>query len=554
MIIIPTTRSALTPLHRVAFRSSIQLKPFSSEAPKPKNSKGLVPLTVGAAALGAGYYYKDTLKSFFSSSTSTQSSSNSSAAFKNKDEWIDLKLEKIETINHNTKRFRFALPSQDQVSGLHVASALLTKYQGPKDEKPVIRPYTPVSTVDAKGYIDLLIKKYPNGPMSTHLHDMNVDQRLSFKGPIQKYLMEENKHQRIGMIAGGTGITPMYQVIRHVLSNPNDKTKISLVYGNISEKDILLKRELEELELKHPNFSVFYILDNPPSWWAGGKGYITKDLVAKIMPSPRDGNIKIFVCGPPGLYTSVSGGKKSPTDQGDLTGMLKELGYSKEQVFNIIWMDDAVNSFKVQLLTTLKMESSNFYHRPQKPNRQKARLEPKARRAGEIQAQRDEAEREASTIPNYQKFESIAIKRKVAELGLIEKDINPDGHCLYVAFADQLLSRHGINTTYQALRKEAATYIRSHCVDFLPFLVDENTGETSDIDAYCDEIQDTAVWGGEMEIMALAKSRGVSIHLVQEQGPVMKIEIEGGKDPIRLAYYRHMYGSGAHYNSLRDKH
>jgi cytochrome-b5 reductase len=59
--------------------------------------------------------------------------------------WISLKLDKVEIINHNTKKLRFALPEEDAVSGLHVASALLTKYKGPEMEKPVIRPYTPVS-------------------------------------------------------------------------------------------------------------------------------------------------------------------------------------------------------------------------------------------------------------------------------------------------------------------------------------------------------------------------------------------------------------------------
>ena len=59
--------------------------------------------------------------------------------------FISLKLESIENVNHNTKKFRFALSDEDAVSGLHVASALLTKYKGPEMEKPVIRPYTPVS-------------------------------------------------------------------------------------------------------------------------------------------------------------------------------------------------------------------------------------------------------------------------------------------------------------------------------------------------------------------------------------------------------------------------
>lgn len=59
--------------------------------------------------------------------------------------FISLKLDSVENINHNTKKFRFALPEGDQVSGLHVASALLTKYKGPEMEKPAIRPYTPVN-------------------------------------------------------------------------------------------------------------------------------------------------------------------------------------------------------------------------------------------------------------------------------------------------------------------------------------------------------------------------------------------------------------------------
>ena len=59
--------------------------------------------------------------------------------------WISLKLDNVENINHNTKKFRFALPEEDQVSGLVIASALLTKYKGPEMEKPAIRPYTPVN-------------------------------------------------------------------------------------------------------------------------------------------------------------------------------------------------------------------------------------------------------------------------------------------------------------------------------------------------------------------------------------------------------------------------
>lgn len=244
-------------------------------------------------------------------------------------------LENVDTINHNVKKFRFRLPDDDSVSGLSVASALITKYKGPEMEKPVIRPYTPVSEEDARGYMEFIIKAYPNGPMSQHLHSMTPGEQLEFKGPIPKYPWEANKHEHIALIAGGTGITPMFQLARKIFSNPDDKTKVTLVFGNISEEDILLKKEWEELENTYPRqFRVFYTLDNPPDGWAFGKGYVTKELLKTVLPEPKEGEkIKIFVCGPPGMYKAISGTKKSPTDQGDLDGFLKELGYSKDQVF-----------------------------------------------------------------------------------------------------------------------------------------------------------------------------------------------------------------------------
>ncbi|KAL8710160.1 MAG: hypothetical protein Q9220_005243 [cf. Caloplaca sp. 1 TL-2023] len=224
--------------------------------------------------------------------------------------WLDLKLESTENLSHNTKKLRFALPGKDDVSGLSVAYA--------------------------RGYLDFVVKKYPNGPMSSHMHDMEPPQRLDFKGPIPKYQWEPNKHDHIALIAGGTGITPMYQLCRAIFSNPLDKTKVSLVFGNVSESDILLKHELQDLENTYPQrFKAFYMLDNPPDGWPeASTGYISKQLLKTVLPEPKEGGrVKIFVCGPPGLYKAISGGKKSPQDQGELAGTLKELGYSKDQVY-----------------------------------------------------------------------------------------------------------------------------------------------------------------------------------------------------------------------------
>ncbi|KAI9841832.1 MAG: NADH-cytochrome b5 reductase [Thelocarpon superellum] len=311
---------------------------YATEPSKGGSNTALIGGLVAAAGVGAYYFLSSggqTIKAPAAATSIAETASGVASTFTGGDQgWVSLKLKDVENINHNTKRFRFELPEKEHVSGLHIASAILTKHQGPKDEKPVIRPYTPVSDEDEAGFLDLLVKRYPNGPMSEHLHDMKPDQRLEFKGPIPKYPWEANKHEHIALIAGGTGITPMYQLCRAIFKNPNDKTNVTLVFGNISEEDILLKHEFEELENMYPQrFRAFYVLDSPPEKWMQGKGRIDKNLLKTVLPEPKSGNVKIFVCGPPGLYKAISGTKTSPKDQGELSGILKELGYSEEQVY-----------------------------------------------------------------------------------------------------------------------------------------------------------------------------------------------------------------------------
>lgn len=96
----------------------------------------------------------------------------------------------------------------------------------------------------------------------------------------------------------------------------------------------MLKREFEDLENTYPQrFRAFYMVDKPSDAWTQGTGHITKDLLKTVLPEPKEENVKIFVCGPPGLYKAVSGTKKSPAEQGELTGMLKDMGYSPDQVY-----------------------------------------------------------------------------------------------------------------------------------------------------------------------------------------------------------------------------
>ncbi|KAL5771371.1 hypothetical protein ACOSP7_015525 [Xanthoceras sorbifolium] len=253
----------------------------------------------------------------------------------NPDKWIEFKLQDTARVSHNTHLFRFSFDPSSKL-GLDVASCIITRAPLGQDAegktKYVIRPYTPISDPDSKGYFDLLIKVYPEGKMSQHFASLKPGDVVEVKGPIEKLRYSPNMKKHIGMIAGGTGITPMLQVIEAILKNSDDNTQVSLLYANVSPDDILLKQKLDILAARHPNLKIFYTVDNPSKNWKAGTGYISKDMVLKGLPSPGDDTL-ILVCGPPGMMKHISGDKAKDYSQGELTGILKELGYTEQMVY-----------------------------------------------------------------------------------------------------------------------------------------------------------------------------------------------------------------------------
>lgn len=168
------------------------------------------------------------------------------------------------------------------------------------------------------------------------------------------------------------------------------------------------------------------------------------------------------------------------------------------------------------------------------------------------------------------------INRVCDELNLLLHEINPDGHCLFSAVADQLQVLSIIpapEATYANIRVAAATYIYTHPDDFLPFLPsaggEDGTGALDaglmtpeEFELYCASMRNTAVWGGEPEILALSRAFNVPIHVIQGGQPPVVVHNPTGsstddqitdKRVVRISYHRRMYGLGEHYNSLRPK-
>ena len=150
--------------------------------------------------------------------------------------------------------------------------------------KEVVRSYTPISSDEDQGYFDLLIKSYPTGNISKHMSTMKIGQNLKVKGPKGAMVYTPGLVRHFGMIAGGTGITPMLQIIRAVIrgrprNGGTDMTKVDLIFANVNHEDILLKDDLDKLAAEDDGFRVYYVLNNPPEKWDGGVGFCTPDMI-----------------------------------------------------------------------------------------------------------------------------------------------------------------------------------------------------------------------------------------------------------------------------------
>ncbi|KAK3389527.1 hypothetical protein B0H63DRAFT_518761 [Podospora didyma] len=241
-----------------------------------------------------------------------------------------LTVHSTELISNNVKRVRFELPNKSQPSGLALTSALLTISMPSGSWVPVPRPYTPVNSLDEPGFVELMVKHYPGGKASTHIHSLKPGDTLTVL-PIPGFAWAPNKHSHVALIAGGAGITPMYQLTQGILNNPEDKTSITLVWGVNTDDEIFLKEEFGSLQKKFPDrFKAVYVVAKPDAASPHPKGFITKEILEEAglsATSEKNKDIKVLVCGPPPMEKAMKGAKKEP-------GVLTKLGYTPGQIYS----------------------------------------------------------------------------------------------------------------------------------------------------------------------------------------------------------------------------
>ncbi|KAK0581662.1 hypothetical protein LWI29_016581 [Acer saccharum] len=135
---------------------------------------------------------------------------------------------------------------------------------------------------------------------------MSIDSSLDIEGPVgdiectgRGNFMVDRKSKfakKLAMLAGGTGITPIYQVCQAILKDPEDETEMFIVYANRTEEDILLRKELDKWAREHDRMHVWYAVQDSKDGWQYSTGFVMEDIMKEHIPKGSNDTLAL-ACG-----------------------------------------------------------------------------------------------------------------------------------------------------------------------------------------------------------------------------------------------------------------
>ncbi len=184
-----------------------------------------------------------------------------------------------------------------------------------KNGKTVRRSYS-LSSAPQSGQWTFTVKRVPGGLMSTYLvNELQLSDQLKVSKPEGRFVVDwdADKGKNYFVIAAGSGITPLYSIIKNGLE-AEPLSQFHLMYGNRNEEQTIFLEDLQELQLKYDqqlsvHFAFSQILAGPPfhpdNLFSQGRISIDYLDVWYQHYNDHDRPTKILVCGPGPLIESV---------------------------------------------------------------------------------------------------------------------------------------------------------------------------------------------------------------------------------------------------------
>jgi len=265
-----------------------------------------------------------------------------------KESTIKVSFETKSQVSDNNYLFRFLLQDEEACLGVEPCQYINLQSTIPTMNNPegelISKSYHPISLDTDTGFVDFLIKIYKDkldnsntyGLFSNYLANLEKGQIVQLTGPYGNLIYKEPGHfeiiekdgkkrekkfKKLAMIAGGTGITPMFQLVRKIATNNNDATAISLIYASKTVEELTFCNDLSEFEQKGKLYFYPVVENVEISNWAFGKGMISKEILFHYLPSNLDNDSLVLICGPKIMTQAIK-------------QMLSEMEFCEENIYS----------------------------------------------------------------------------------------------------------------------------------------------------------------------------------------------------------------------------
>ncbi|MCP3966421.1 MAG: anaerobic sulfite reductase subunit AsrB [Lentisphaerae bacterium] len=141
--------------------------------------------------------------------------------------------------------------------------------------------------------VDLTIRNV--GKLTTEIFKLKVGDKLFIRGPYGNgFNLAGLENKKLIVIAGGTGLAPVKNVINHFCKNRDKLKSFDLILGFKSPEDILFSKEIERWKSL---IDVILTVDKGEKSWKGDTGLVTEYI--KTLGIEAGPDYSVIVVGPP---------------------------------------------------------------------------------------------------------------------------------------------------------------------------------------------------------------------------------------------------------------
>lgn len=220
-------------------------------------------------------------------------------------------VERVVPVSHDTWQLDLAPEGHEGIRQLPGQLALLTIHRD--DARNERHPFTMASPPREDGSISFTIKQ--SGDYTDRIGETPEGASAVVEAPWGQFCHLRHGGERLLMIAGGVGVTPLLSMLRYMAAQ-EDRRPITLIWGNRTEADILHREEIERLE-QRLDLRVVHVLSEQEEF-EGETGHVDPDLLGRVLDDDERAG-EVYLCGPPPMMDLVE-------------GALRELGVPRSRI------------------------------------------------------------------------------------------------------------------------------------------------------------------------------------------------------------------------------